>query len=239
MLVAPAGDGSAPVRLGTGNRKSWTDNPAFLVSYDAANRLLSDGRFTYDYDDEGRLLTRTARGGGATTSFEWNGLGQLVRVVPPSGAAITYSYDALGRRIETAVGGDATRTVYAGDNPLLRYRGSVLEARFANGLGADGTVSVTSDGTTRYPLADDSGTVTAMSDASGAVTGRFAFDSFGNPGAGQAATPSDAFHGFEVDPVGMYDARARTYDPGTGRSSPRTPWPRRTPTRTPSTRRTG
>lgn len=200
-----------------GNRKSWTDNPAHLVSYDAANRLLSDGRFTYDYDDEGRLLTRTARGSGAATSFEWNGLGQLVRVVPQSGAAITYSYDALGRRIETAVGGDATRTVFSGDNPLLRYHGSTLRARYDNGLGADGTLSVTQGSRTQYPLAESGGTVTALSDSSGAVTDRFAFDSFGNAAAGQGATLSDAFHGFELDPIGLYDARARTYDPGTGR----------------------
>ena len=201
----------------SGNRTSWAGNAASLVAYDLANRLLSDGEFTYTYDREGRLLTRTARAGGGVTRLEWNDLGQLVRVTPPSGPAITYSYDALGRRIETAVGTDATRTVYAGDNPLLRYSGSVLEARFDNGLGADGTVSVTSGGATRYPLADDSGTVTAMSDSAGAITGRFGFDSFGNPAAGQAAPPSDAFHGFEVDPTGMYDARARTYDPGTGR----------------------
>lgn len=200
-----------------GNRTSWAGNAADMVTYDVANRLLTDGSFTYTYDHEGRLLTRTARAGGGVTRFEWNDLGQLVRVTPPSGPAITYSYDALGRRIETAVGGDATRTVYAGDNPLLRYRGSVLESRFDNGLGADGTVSVTSGGATRYPLADGSGTVTAISDASGGVTDRFGFDTFGNPAAGQAAPPSDAFHGFEADPAGMYDARARTYDPGTGR----------------------
>ena len=200
-----------------GNRTSWAGNPAASVTYDAANRLLSDGTFTYTYDRDGRLLTRTARSGGAVTRFEWNDLGQLTRVTPPTGPAITYTYDALGRRIETAVGGDPVRTVYAGDNPLLRYRGSVLVSRFDNGLGADGTMSISSGGATSYPLADSSGTVTAMSDASGAVTGRFAFDSFGKAAAGQAATPSDAFHGFEVDPVGMYDARARTYDPGTGR----------------------
>ncbi len=91
-----------------GNRKSWTGSPATSVSYDAANRLLSDGRYTYRYDDEGRLLSRTARSDGATTRFEWNALGELVRVAPSSGAAITYGPDERPLR-HGGAGGASTR----------------------------------------------------------------------------------------------------------------------------------
>ena len=207
-----------------GNRTSWAGNPSSAVSYDAANRLLGDGRYTYTYDDEGRMVRRTERGTGVVTRYTWNAVGDLVGVTPAAGQPVTYAYDALGRRIRTSVGSDDVRSVFADDNPVLRYDDAgELVSRTVNGLGADGVLAQVTDGTASYPIADPSGSVVATTDASGTVAETYAFDSFGNPASGTSA--AGGWHGFDRDPTGMYDARARTYDPGTGRFLSQDPLP--------------
>lgn len=209
-----------------GNRASWVGNPASSVAHDAANRLLGDGRYTYTYDDEGRLVRRTERASGAFTRYTWNAIGDLTEVTPPTGQPVGYGYDALGRRIRTSVGANDHRSVFADDNPVLRYADSgALVSRTVNGLGADGVLAEVTNGTASYPIADPAGTVVATTDASGGLTETYAFDSFGNPAAGSSSSTAGGWHGFDGDPTGMYDARARTYDPGTGRFLSQDPLP--------------
>ena len=206
------------------NRTSWVGNAAAQVTYDDANRLLSDGSWTYDYDDEGRLVSRAARSNGATTHFTWNSSGDLTRVQRPDGSVVRYGYDPLGRRIETTDGATTWRTVFAGENPLLRTGGGDQD-RYVHGLGPDGILSETANGQTSYPIGDAAGTVRAVTNGSGQVTDRYSYDSFGNPASGSAVGSPHGFHGFDRDPVGMYDARARVYDPGTGRFISEDPLP--------------
>jgi YD repeat-containing protein len=76
-----------------------------LGSYDAngrpstitdANGLLTD----LVYDARGRLTSRTT--GGETTTYAYDGVGQLINVAAPSGASYTYTYDAAHRLTEIA-----------------------------------------------------------------------------------------------------------------------------------------
>ena len=202
-----------------GNRTSWTGNPASTVAYDTNNRLVHDARWNYTYDDEGRLITRTDRSTGAATHFGWDAVDDLLHVTRPNGAPdVTYRYDPFGRRVETKEGSTVRRTVWAGDNPLLTLDGSnQLEGRFVNGLGPDAILASVSGGTSTYPIWDASGTVRANTTTAGAVSATYGYDAFGNPAAGVTPSTPHAFGGYQRDPVGMYDARARTYDPTTGR----------------------
>ena len=52
---------------------------------------------------------------------------------------------------------------------------------------------------------------------SGALTGHYAYDSFGNPAPGTTPTDQHAWQGLAPDSTGTYDVHARTYDPSTGR----------------------
>jgi RHS repeat-associated protein len=83
-------------------------------------------------------------------------------------------------------------------------------------LHADGLVlSEQSAASIVYPLADALGSVRAISDPAGAVTGTAAFDAFGATTAQTGATSRFGFIGEMSDAAGIY-LRARTLDPATG-----------------------
>src|SRR5262249_14939711 len=73
-----------------------------------SNRLQADAGFTYTYDDEGNLTTRTDRATGTVRTFAWDYHNQLIKVTDrtASGTAVQevrFVYDALGRRVAKAV----------------------------------------------------------------------------------------------------------------------------------------
>ncbi len=71
---------------------------------DAANRLLEDDTFSYDYDANGNLKTKADRATPTDiTTYTWDVRNRLVRIDMPGGGSATYRYDADGRRIEKDV----------------------------------------------------------------------------------------------------------------------------------------
>jgi YD repeat-containing protein len=76
-----------------------------LSNYDAhgrAGRIVDPNGMTTDlvYHARGWLLSKTvsgAGGGSETTSYEYDGVGQLKKVTNPDGAAVFYDYDAAHR----------------------------------------------------------------------------------------------------------------------------------------------
>lgn len=88
------------------------------------NQLLSDGEFTYQYDDEGNLVLRTESATGETTEYNYDHRNRLLNVIEKSrsGSLLSesnYRYDVLGRRIEKIENGQVTKTLYDGDNAWL------------------------------------------------------------------------------------------------------------------------
>jgi YD repeat-containing protein len=76
-----------------------------LGGYDANGRpgTLTDPNglvISFVYDVRGRLISRTA--GTETTSYTYDGVGQLLTVTTPSGAGYNYTYDAAHRLIDIA-----------------------------------------------------------------------------------------------------------------------------------------
>ena len=208
-----------------GNRTSWVGSPAASVGYDAANRLTRDGRFDYVYDNEGNLIRRTDRSTGQVTTYDWDADHHLLAVHLPGGATSRYRYDALGRRIEVADGAAITRYVYDGSNVGLEYNGSnQLIASYVTGIGVGGAFEATRNGQRSFPLEDGLGSTIATSDLSGAVTSRYGYGAFGQPGATSPGTYSFTGHQFDAQ-TGLYYARARYYDPATGRFLSQDPIP--------------
>jgi YD repeat-containing protein len=74
----------------------------------------------YRYDEEGNLTQKTNLA-GQVSRYIWDGAGQLSSVTLPSGYAVTFAYDALGRRISKRYQGRVTRWVWDGDVPLHEW----------------------------------------------------------------------------------------------------------------------
>lgn len=89
--------------------------------YGPAGQLLEaqtqTGIVTYEYDSEGNLVKKNLPDGTAW-EYHWNGAGMLEKVLRPDGDAVTFTYDALGRRISKTFMGKTTRWVWDG-NVLL------------------------------------------------------------------------------------------------------------------------
>ncbi|MEW6170107.1 MAG: hypothetical protein AB1472_00890 [Candidatus Omnitrophota bacterium] len=95
-------------------------NPASFV-YDAASRLLDDGTYTYAYDDNGNLITKTNKSNPSdVTTYDYNSENQLV-TVNSTQYTVNYTYDGLGRRIEKNINGAITRYVYDNEDILAGY----------------------------------------------------------------------------------------------------------------------
>jgi uncharacterized protein RhaS with RHS repeats len=71
---------------------------------DTANRLISDGVYTYLYDGEGNRIQRKSIDTNEITTYEWDYRNRLVGVTIGT-KAIGYLYDATDRRIAKLLNG--------------------------------------------------------------------------------------------------------------------------------------
>jgi RHS repeat-associated protein/uncharacterized repeat protein (TIGR01451 family) len=184
-------------------------------TFDAADRIQSDGTFAYAFDAEGNVKNKTPLAGGSGTTYNWNADHQLLGITYSDGTSSSFRYDPFGRRIGATNKGQDTRFIYNGLSVHADYNSSnQLQASYVSGLEA-----VSASGQPSYYLSDGLGSVRGVSDASGTVTGTFDYGSFGVPGANNPSSPNrETFTGYQYDSTsGLYDAGARYYDASTGR----------------------
>lgn len=208
-----------------GNRTSWTGNAAAQVRYDSAGRLVQDARRTYAYDDEGSLVARTERSTGAVTHLVWN-TDHTLRTVTSGGRTTTYGYDPFGRRTTSTVDGQTTSWAYSGSSIIAELSGTGPAAAVVRSFtllpsSGDALAATTADGTDVYTVLDRLGSVTALSDSTGAQVSRTRYSAFGQSHTtasqpGLAGAYAYTGHAAE-DGSGLVYARARWYDPSIGR----------------------
>jgi RHS repeat-associated protein len=166
---------------------------------------VATGNYTqYTYDAENRL-----------TKVE-----DFVVGNPTAAFTSTYRYDGLGRRIEKVANGQTKRYIYDGEDIVLEYDGAnVLQARYTHGPGIDEPIAVTKGSSTYFYHQDGLGSVTDLTDSSGATAKSYAYDAYGNilesPGT---VEQTFTYTGREFDvESGLYYLRARYYDPSTAK----------------------
>ena len=192
----------------------------------AGNQLTADANHSYQYDDNGNLTRKTLLATGNYTQFMYDAENRLVKVedfvvgASTPAATSTYRYDGLGRRIEKVANGQTKRYVYDGEDILLEYDGAnVLRARYTHGPGIDEPIAVTKGGATFFYHQDGLGTVTDLTDSTGATAKSYSYDAYGNilESPGTIEQPY-TYTGREFDSEsGLYYYRARAYDAGAGR----------------------
>jgi RHS repeat-associated protein len=172
---------------------------------------------TYDYN--GNTLTKVV--GSNTTSYAWDFENRMTSVtLPGSGGTVTFKYDPFGRRIYKSSSSGTSIYAYDKADLIEETNGSgAVVARYAPGENIDQPLAMLRGGATSFYHADGLGSVTSLSNAAGALTQTYTFDSFGNQTASSGSlTNSFRYTGREFDPeTNLYFYRARYYDSTGGR----------------------
>lgn len=181
-------------------------------TYQPFNRLVSANGTSFAYDTNGNQISKTDP--GASWTYSWDYENRLKQASLSGGVFIIYSYDALGRRVQstsTAIG--TTKFVYDGPDVLHDLNVNLgTIANYLNGPGIDNKLRETVAGTPSYFLTDHLGTSRALTDTSGSVTASLAYDAYGNMTGGSASTRY-TYTGREADlEIGLMYYRARWYN---------------------------
>jgi RHS repeat-associated protein len=160
--------------------------------------ITSDGRHTYQYNEQNQLH-RVLDGQTVLGEYTYNAKGQRVKKV--AGGTTIYHYDLMGNLIQETDGSGniISSYVYAGTHSIAK---------------------VESSGAIYYYHNDHLGTPLAMTDATGAIVWKAAYNPFGKAEVDQSSTITNNFR----FPGQYYDSESglhynwyRYYDPGTGR----------------------
>ena len=173
--------------------------------------------------------------GGYSSSLDltWNGKYQLVSVATNDATAEAYEHDALGRRTKVLGGSTTNYLVYDGDRVIgeTDSEGTLLKS-YTWGPGVDNLLAFADytggETNTYYTLTDHLGTVHALADAGGAIVESYRFDAWGRvigvyDGDGTPLDETAVGNNYLWQgrwyswSTGLYNFRARWYDPITGR----------------------
>jgi RHS repeat-associated protein len=200
-----------------GNRLTSV-NPA-TYNYNASNELTSTSAATYTYDNNGNTLSKTNSSG--TTFYTWDFENRLTSVtLPGTAGTVTFKYDPFGRRIYKQAPNATSIFAYDAARLLEIVNMSGGEvARYTHGPNIDEPLAMSRGATTDFYEADGLGSVSSLTDTSGALAETYAYDSFGNT-VGSTGTLRNYFQyaGRELDTeTNLYFYRARYYDQNAGR----------------------
>jgi len=203
-----------------GNRVTSHLSPVHTT--DDANRLLEDSNFTYTYDANGNLRSKTSRANGEVTTYTYDTENQLIRVDRP-GIVAQYHYDPLGRRIAKVVNGVSIRFVYDNEDIVAEVDSNgITRALYAHGPGIDEPLAMFRSmvGVSTFLFhADGLGSITHLTTPTGTINRTYTYDSFGRIVA-QSGTLANPFTytGREFDPeIELYFYRSRYLDPRSAR----------------------
>lgn len=105
-----------------GNISVW-DNIELL--YAQGNHLEHRGDIKYQRDPNGNIVSRVEN--GAKTKYEWNALGELIKVIHPDGDETSFGYDAFGRRTFKKHKDKSTAYYWTGDDLLAEETSEKLK----------------------------------------------------------------------------------------------------------------
>lgn len=209
-ITYPNSDTVAFTYDANGNRLTYALNGQTLntYTYDAADRMLSDGTHSYSYDAAGNQLT------AGSNSFTWDWAGQLATATI-AGTTTTYRYDGDGVRTGETTGGVTTPYLWdrLGELPMLVDDGTTSY------LHSDGVLAeIDGSNAALYHLNDDLGSVRGLTDTTGALVGTTSYSAFGATRSSTGVTSRFGFVGEQYDSgTGYTFLRARYLNTQHGR----------------------
>ncbi len=200
--------------------------PATIVP---GNQLTAIGDFTFTYDLDGNIATRTNTASGEITEFAYDHRNRLVLAeVRPSAlatpsATIVLDYDYANRLLRRTLNGTTTWIINDRNMPLGEFEdgSTTLSKSYFYSLDQPDdfhAVAIAGVGK-RWFLKDHLGSVRGTLDENGDFVSWTDYDAFGNivgPLPPDSGLPRFAGR-FHLDAVGLYENRRRYYDPVLGR----------------------
>ena len=231
-LTAEVRTGTAPRSTvyeydAVGNRTRMVRNGVeTLYAYDEDDHVLAAGPASFAYDGNGNLVLRAT--GASAITYSWDFENRLVSSAGPSGAA-QFTYDVDGNRVERRVGSQLTRFLVDMSNPtgmpqVLEERDELGNLRAHNVYGND-LLGRTDGAAATFYQHDALGSTRLLTDGTGTVTDTYAWEGYGDLAASTGSTANPyLFAGEQFEPaLGLYNLRARNYDPSVGRFLGRDP----------------
>jgi RHS repeat-associated protein len=216
-----------------GNRQSGPGAKDTGYLHNPGNQMIQGRKLSYGYDNNGNQTGKIIPAAlDKSWTQTWDYENRLVKVEKVKGAekrTVTFSYDAMGRRIgkvSTFTKGAVQKTsswqyVYDNDNIVLEVfteNGMVTKTFYTHGVGTDEPLALERSGQYYFYHADGLGSVASLTDPSRNIVQNYEYDSFGMVKPQTSFTNSYAYTGREWDKeTGLYYYRARYYDPMEGR----------------------
>jgi RHS repeat-associated protein len=232
------GAGNRIMVTGSANPGPYGLNPVTPIPADFQVNQYSDtpadARF---YDENGNLIS-TIDTQFILRTYEYDYCNRMVSLSDPNSGITEYAYDALGRRIgrvlDAAGVPDETHYHYDSFDRVCEEQdsGSVTQATYVYGGYVDEVLSMERNAIDYYYHTDDLFTVRVLTDSSGSVIERYAYDDYGRVLDPVLLTPLSGdpsgvgnpylFTGRRYDPeTGWYYYRSRYLDPSAGRFTTR------------------
>ncbi len=189
--------------------------------YDSSNRLTKVNNLSITHDIDGRVTDDETH----TDPIEYAYNAQDLITIMKTNNVISeeYSYDGDGHRIAKKTGGETTRYLYditGGDvYSLLAETNSANQVQYYY-IYAEGLISQISGTNHKYYHYDQSGNTLALTNNSGTVTDKYAYEPFGNTTVdGNSHNPFKFVgrYGVMDDGNGLHYMRARYYNANTKR----------------------
>jgi len=208
-----------------GNRSH--ENGQLVAGYDEQDRLVSYRGASYAYTENGELASKTES--GTTISYDYDELGNLLRVTLPGDMTIDYHVDGQNRRIGKKVNGSLTQGFLYQDqlNPVaeLDASGAVIN-RFVYADKINVPAYMIKDGRTYRIISDHLGSPRLVVDSeSGEIAQRISYDVWGNitEDTNPGFQPFGFAGGIYDQHTGLVRFGARDYDPVTARWTSKDP----------------
>jgi RHS repeat-associated protein len=187
--------------------------PNTSYTHDVDNRLLTAGEISFGYDDNGSLITKTL--GTNVTNYSWD-FNDMLTQVTANGNTYVYRYDALGNRVAKVVNSVETR--YVRSLAETDVSGNIT-TYYIYGLGLISKITPANE--SYFYHFDGIGSTVAITDSSGNVVNKYAYDEHGKV-LNQEEAISNPFKyvgrfGVMDEGNGLLYMRARFYDPEIGR----------------------
>ncbi|RUL77760.1 RHS repeat protein [Dyella choica] len=182
------------------------------ATFDLNDRETSFNGAALRYDANGNLVF------DGTNTYTWDARNQLAQVSQNGTVQLSFSYDAMGRRISKSVQGVATQFLYDGSNIVQETQGNTINPILA-GLAADERFARNDVTGRAYYLTDLLNSTIALTDPTGAIREQYSYDPYGNAVLSDTTTGFTnpyQYSGRETDASGLYYYRARYYSPVMG-----------------------